>query len=253
MHEQRLKEYSTATFSKIQTDFNNNLFIIKKTKELSMLATTSAQQKKVPIIYYVDDWNNSLSMARAFFKNKGVIFREFHDLSSVYWECQKRKPTLVLITTYLNDPEQYVFSHRMGFPALNVLHSTYKDIKIITLGKEDRKDDDLIDSMREGALGHYLWAMDTMEYLLARAWMLLESENEPGGTENELAFEERVLREGEEQVADIAPAQKLSPDMEQMKTLIYSVVRQAMEDMFTGKNAPPPPNTPQRIAAYPFN
>lgn len=62
------------------------------------------------------------------------------------------------------------------------------------------------------------------------------------------------MREGEEQVAENAIAQKLSPDMEQMKTLIYSVVRQAMEDILSGKNAPAPPsNTPQRVAAYPFN
>jgi len=218
-----------------------------------MLSTQTAEQKKVPVIYYVDDWNNSLTMARAFFKNKGVIFREFHSVEDVWWEARKRKPTLAIVTTYLNDPDHYIESKRMGFPTLSVLRQTVKGINMITVGKTDRRDDDLVDSIREGALGHYIWTMDTMEYLLDRAWSLLGEDMETGGMDSELSYDERFVPAGEQPQPQVMPITALTPEMEQLKTMIYSVVRQAVEDILVERRTPPPPQTPQRMSAYSFN
>jgi len=209
-----------------------------------MLATTST--RRVPVIYYVDDYEDTMSIARSYFTSKGVIFRELHSMNDAYKETGKRMPTLVVISTSLNDPNRWL--HRLCFQTMSVLRQSRKGINMVTIAKDYRQDD-LIDSQREGAREHHDFSLDALERILKLAHELTE-EDGPSGTEEELKEIKRV------QAGSGAEAVLEGNDLQALRNMIYGVVREVFEDVLRdmGKPTPPTPRSNnQQVSVYQYN
>jgi len=210
-----------------------------------MLSTNTI--RRVPVIYYVDDYEDTLGVARSYFKNKGVIFRELHTMNDAYKETGKRMPTLVVISTSLNDPNRWL--HRLCFQTMSVLRQSRKGINMVTIAKDYRQDD-LIDSQREGAREHHDFSLDALERILKLAHELAE-EDGPSGTEEELN-ELKRLQAGEGRTGEVPEGN----DLQALRSMIYSVVREVFEDVLhdMGKPTPPTPRSNnQQVSVYQYN
>ncbi len=206
-----------------------------------MLATNT--NRRIPVIYYVDDFEDTLGVARSYFKNKGIIFREMHTMNDAYKETGKRMPTLVVISTSLNDPNRWL--HRLCFQTMSVLRQSRKGINMVTIAKDYRQDD-LIDSQREGAREHHDFSLDALDRILKLAHELAE-EDGPSGTEEEL--KETVRMQASEGTVE-------SNDLQALRNMIYSVVREVFEDVLhdMGKTTPPTPRSNnQQVSVYQYN
>lgn len=209
-----------------------------------MLATTGT--RRVPVIYYVDDYEDTLSVARSYFANKGVIFRELHTMNDAYKETGKRMPTLVVISTSLNDPNRWL--HRLCFQTMSVLRQSRRGINMVTIAKDYRQDD-LIDSQREGAREHHDFSLDALERILKLA-QELTTEDGPSGTEEELKEIKRI------QAGSGAEAVLEGNDLQALRNMIYGVVREVFEDVLRdmGKPTPPTPRSNnQQVSVYQYN
>jgi DNA-binding NtrC family response regulator len=208
-----------------------------------MLSTNT--NRRIPVIYYVDDFEDTLDVARSYFKNKGVIFQEMHTMNDAYKETGKRMPTLVVISTSLNDPNRWL--HRLCFQTMSVLRQSRKGINMVTIAKDYRQDD-LIDSQREGAREHHDFSLDALERILKLAHELAE-EDGPSGTEEELNELNR-MQAGEDRSGVEAG------DLQALRSMIYSVVREVFEDVLhdMGKPTPPTPRSSnQQVSVYQYN
>lgn len=209
-----------------------------------MLATTGTG--RIPVIYYVDDYEDTLGVARSYFANKGVIFRELHTMNDAYKETGKRMPTLVVISTSLNDPNRWL--HRLCFQTMSVLRQSRKGINMVTIAKDYRQDD-LIDSQREGAREHHDFSLDALERILKLA-QELATEDGPSGTEEELKEIKRI------QAGSGAEAVLEGNDLQALRNMIYGVVREVFEDVLRdmGKPTPPTPRSNnQQVSVYQYN
>lgn len=203
--------------------------------------------RRIPVIYYVDDFEDTLSVARGYFNNKGVIFRELHSMNDAYKETGKRMPTLVVISTSLNDPNRWL--HRLCFQTMSVLRQSRKGINMVTIAKDYRQDD-LIDSQREGAREHHEFSLDALDRILKLAQDLAE-EDGPSGTEEELKETKRI----QANVERTAEGALESNDLQALRNMIYSVVREVFEDVLhdMGKSTPPAPRSNQQVSSYQYN
>jgi len=218
-----------------------------------MLATNS--NTRVPIIYYVDDFEDTLAVARSYFKHKNVIFREVHNIAHALKMTSGRQPSLVVISAALGDP--YRWGARAGFQVVNVLHTMCKGVKMVTIAHNVRQDD-MIDSQREGALEHHDFSIVALERILQLARQYAEADG-TCGDEAELTSDERIITENNQANQPAAmqtPAEALT-DMASLRNMIYGVVRQAVEDILLGRKTPPLPSaTTQQsteVHSYRFN
>lgn len=204
-------------------------------------------ERKVPIIYHLDDYDMTLEIARDFFKRHGVIYQEVHSLYEAYKATGDRMPTLVLISTALNDPNGYM--HRNCYPTISVLRQTRPGINMVTIAKDYRQDD-LIDTQREGALELVEFSLDGLERVLAIATKIVENGG-PSGTEKE------VTKQGEKEMyvdGNASMAIGSHDNGKELQAMIYNAVRDVFEDLMRNMNrSTPPPTVSQQMTVYQYH
>jgi hypothetical protein len=197
----------------------------------------------------VDDYEDTLNVAKIYFANKDVIFYAIDSMFEAHKATGKRMPTLVIISTALNDPNRWV--HRLCFQTMSVLRQTRIGINMVTIAKDYRQDD-LIDSQREGAIEHHDFSLEALERILKLAQELADTDG-PSGTEEELKEYKRIQAgESGDAATDGAPE---GNDMQALRSMIYSVVREVFEDVLhdMGKSTPPTPRSSQQVSVYQYN
>lgn len=204
-------------------------------------------ERKVPVIYHLDDYDMTLEIARDFFKRRGVVYREIHSLYEAYKATEERMPTLILISTALNDPHGYM--HRNCYPTISVLRQTRPGINMVTIAKDYRQDD-LIDTQREGALELVEFSLDGLERVLEIAGKIVENGG-PGGTEKEIqkSSEKELYADGG---SSLSVSSSNSPN--ELQAMIYNAVRDVFQDVLRDlTRSTPPPTVGQQMTIYQYH
>ncbi len=203
-------------------------------------------ERAVPVIYHLDDYEVTLEIARDYFTRRGVVYKEVHSLYEAYKATGERMPTLILISTALNDPHGYM--NRQCYPTVSVLRQSRPGINMVTIAKDYRQDD-LIDSQREGALELVEFSLEGLERVMEIASRIVDNGG-PGGSEKE------VVREESRTHAVQKNAEKNDGlfDMQEMRGMIYSAVREVFEDLMQGRTrSTPPPSNVQQVTVYQYH
>jgi DNA-binding NtrC family response regulator len=203
-------------------------------------------ERKIPVIYHLDDYDVTLEIARDYFTRRGVVYKEVHSMYEAYKATGDRMPTLILISTALNDPHGYM--NRQCYPSISVLRQTRPGINMVTIAKDYRQDDQ-IDSQREGALELVEFSLEGLERVMEIASRIVENGG-PSGLEKEIVREENRVHAGS---ANLESRDSLL-DMQEMRGMIYSAVREVFEDVVRGRTRPtPPPSIDQQMTAYQYH
>ena len=204
-------------------------------------------EHKIPVIYHLDDNETTLEIARDFFKRKGVVYREVHSMYEAYKVTEGRMPTLILINTAIKDPHDFV--KKNCFPTVSVLRQARAGINMVTIARDYRQDD-LIDTQREGGLELVEFSLEGLERVLEIANRIV-SEGGPSGTEKEASKSEdkEVFAEGGASLANNASG---NPDA--LQAMIYKAVRDVFEDVLgNAKRSTPLPPAIQQMPVYQYH
>ena len=206
-----------------------------------------ATDRKIPVIYHLDDNDMTLEIARDFFKRRGVVYAEVHSLYEAYKATGDRMPTLILINTAIKDPHDYV--KRNCFPTISVLRQTRPGIKMVTIAKDYRQDD-LIDTQREGCLELVEFSLDGLERVLELATKIIENGG-PGGTEKE------IQKQGETELyagGGSSFAVSGTEGANELQAMIYNAVKSVFEEFVQDrKRSTPPPVVSQQMPVYQYH
>lgn len=204
-------------------------------------------ERKVPVIYHLDDNDMTLEIARDFFKRRGVVYHEVHNMYEAYKATGDRMPTLVLINTSIKDPHDFV--KRNCFPTVSVLRQSRPGINMVTIANDFRQDD-MIDTQREGGLELVEFSLDGLERVLEIATKIVDNGG-PGGTEKEVQKqgEKELYMEGGSSLA-VAGSESAT----ELQAMIYRAVRDVFEDVLGNRTrSTPPPVVNQQMPVYQYH